>query len=84
MARPVRFERTTSCSGGTEQSITSDQNKELTESDSSACTNACTRSQDGAHGDHLEAIAEAIRSLPPEAQQQLLQMLSEPPEKKKL
>ena len=83
MARPVRFERTTSCSGDTQQSIVSAENEGLTEIDSGACTNACTKSEDDVHADRLEAIAETIRSLPPEARQQLLLMLSEPPDQEK-
>ena len=80
MARPVRFERTTSCSGGTEQSIVSAENEGLTETDSGACTNACTKSEDDMHADRLEAIAEAIRNLPVEERQRLLQMLGRKPE----
>jgi len=79
MARPVRFERTTYCSGGRGQSIVSAENKELTEPDSDACTNACTRFQDGMQVDRLEAIAEAIRNLSTNDRQQLLQMLGQAP-----
>ncbi|HOF42128.1 MAG TPA: hypothetical protein PLD73_18825 [Candidatus Hydrogenedentes bacterium] len=80
MARPVRFERTTSCSGGTQQSIVSAENEGLAEIDSDACTNACTKFEDDVHANRLEAIAEAIRNLSAKERQRLLQMLGKKPE----
>jgi len=83
MERDTGFEPATSSLGSWHDTDVSGLNEGLTESDSAACTTACTKSEESHHDDSLAILATALLGLSPEQRAKLAALLLAPGDKPK-